>query len=166
MQENQLNSPFLCLPAELCNRLYELAFTGQSITVLRKRNETSARKEVGAIVILLTCRQIQHDVALLFYSFTTFNLDLFNQETDSPGKSLAALGAENCSPIQSIKIHGIISVHTYPYNAYMNYGGKTCPDFMAEGTASLTSMQRVEILCTDYLWRDITKTAFVISMRI
>jgi hypothetical protein len=123
--------------------MYEFAFAGQSITVLRERKEPYAPEIQGAIAVLFTCRQIDHEMASLFWSHTPFDLNLFNELTDSPSKSLTSLGDKRCSLIQSIKIHGTIAAHVYPY---MNFGGKTCLGSIAEGTAGLPSIQHVDIL--------------------
>jgi hypothetical protein len=158
-QQNQLDSPLLRLPAELRNRIYKFAFTGQSVTVLPDRR-TDARKDLGTLALLLTSCQVHHETACLFWSHTVFDTTLF---TAIPSESLALLGVETRSRIQSIKIHGSLVAYVYPY---INLGGKTFPSFLAPPSIGLPSIQHLVISYTEYWWSEITKSSFKKAMRI
>ncbi|KAB2099165.1 hypothetical protein AG0111_0g12681 [Alternaria gaisen] len=63
---NESNSPLLCLPGEIRNRIYELAFRGENIT----RN-----------ALLKTCKQIEYEAKPIFYSNLTVS---FGQKWNLP----------------------------------------------------------------------------------
>jgi hypothetical protein len=82
-QRNQHDSPLLCLPAELRNRIYELAFCGQRIWIrnpahgsLREVLNITKKWEKSPLTLLATCRQINYEAFPIAYESCTFDLNL------------------------------------------------------------------------------------------
>ncbi|KAI2485321.1 hypothetical protein Ptr902_04261 [Pyrenophora tritici-repentis] len=71
-QENQLQSPFLRLPAELRKRIYDLACANEVVHVY---NPISLpRVPYNLIYLLQICRQIRYEAKTIFYSTCTFTI--------------------------------------------------------------------------------------------
>jgi hypothetical protein len=83
---NATNSPFLRLPPELRNRIYEDIFTSAVIAFRRPLRSHSFcniysepnHKHKGVIAFLEVCRQINHEVAVMYYALSTFNFERYS----------------------------------------------------------------------------------------
>ncbi|CAE7194017.1 hypothetical protein PTNB73_08696 [Pyrenophora teres f. teres] len=69
-QENQLQSPFLRLPAELRTRIYELACANEVVHVYYPN--ILPRVPYNLIYLLQICRQIRYEAEIIFYSTCSF----------------------------------------------------------------------------------------------
>ncbi|KAH7389472.1 hypothetical protein DE146DRAFT_635192 [Phaeosphaeria sp. MPI-PUGE-AT-0046c] len=75
---NQLNSPFLKLPAEIRNNIYEqiCAKTIVKVPADASRGALYATSHQGASGLLHTCRQIRHELLPTFLDCTAFDLGM------------------------------------------------------------------------------------------
>lgn len=78
-QENQVHSPLLRLPAELRNRIYELAFPTTAIKVHPAWDDPKVYPGYdgprGIMALLQTCRQINAEATEFFLSTLTFDTE-------------------------------------------------------------------------------------------
>jgi hypothetical protein len=104
---NQRNSPLLRLPAELRNRVYELASRDAMVHIKTLEDFVSQQETIndstGVIALPLVCKQIHHEaVPRLLYLQSTFHT--------TPSRFAEALasnsniGRENCKLITSLVI--------------------------------------------------------------
>ena len=78
-RENQTRSPLLLLPAELRNRIYELAFPTAAVKVHPAWDDPKVYLDYdgprGIIALLQTCRQINAEAMQFFLSTLTFDTE-------------------------------------------------------------------------------------------
>ncbi|KAJ4287295.1 beta transducin [Kalmusia sp. IMI 367209] len=76
-QKNQLVSPFLQLPAEVRNRIYEFVLSDEKFEISHENQYLiigkSERKKRAYLALLLVSRQIYAETALLPFSLNTFH---------------------------------------------------------------------------------------------
>lgn len=105
MQENQKRSPFLRLPPEIRNKIYQRAFSNfvahMRLTKIRFPKSLPQFRYFhdNPITLLFTCRQIRHEASMFFYTLSTFS---FRNYMDMNG-FVTAHGPEKASMITSIR---------------------------------------------------------------
>jgi hypothetical protein len=70
-QSNQRNSPLLRLRAKFRNRIYELAFAGETVYVYPGESTNA-----NPIHLVQICKQIRHEASSLFYTRCTFEMSV------------------------------------------------------------------------------------------
>jgi hypothetical protein len=85
IQANQENSPFLRLPAEIRNRIYELTLAGSIVKVkstehpsMSLQRSANSHGSGSALGLLHVCAQIRHDAQAIFWSRCVIDLTLIN----------------------------------------------------------------------------------------
>lgn len=70
-------SPFVRLPAELRNRIYEFTFHDTTVKVHERRKhhgQLHRKKYQQSCGIIFVCRQIRHEALPILYDASTFDL--------------------------------------------------------------------------------------------
>ncbi|KAF2833556.1 hypothetical protein CC86DRAFT_11628 [Ophiobolus disseminans] len=76
-QRNATSCPFLRLPAELRNHIYQAAFQGATSTIKERWKEDSQFEEdhhQAACSLVFTCRQIRHEALPALYALSIFDI--------------------------------------------------------------------------------------------
>lgn len=102
--DNQLQSPFLSLPAELRNSIYEAAFCGGIARFHPVHSETNihAKRIVGELSLRAACRQTRYESNFLFYRHYVF--DISRIDLLSMPRIVEFIGLDNCLFIERIVI--------------------------------------------------------------
>jgi hypothetical protein len=108
--KHQLESPFLRLPGELRNRIYELTFLN---TVIKRHRYSSWSCDYqSACGLLLVCRQTRYEAAPFLYDAATFDFTCWMYcLRDSLTKK--ALDAFTRTAVHTIKVNKKESEHIY-----------------------------------------------------
>jgi hypothetical protein len=105
-QENQKNSPFLRLPPELRNKIYELALDEGTVQMRRRYlappSFLAQHDKHGPQNLVLTCRQIHHEALPLLYKLCTFVFDQGSLDNGTTWK----LHRKACKRIRVMRISG------------------------------------------------------------
>lgn len=72
----QQNSPLLSLPAELRNSIYEYTFLLSPVELRPRKRPSNPKGRLTASGLLLACKQIHQEAMPIYYSATTFYLDV------------------------------------------------------------------------------------------
>ena len=101
-QNNQLLSPFLRLPAEVRNFIYDCVFADDTIRVdmFTRSAKLLARQHNSPLALLQTCRQSRHEARQSFYANITF--DFGANILDN--MYMMKFERDTCSSIRSIRI--------------------------------------------------------------
>ena len=107
-------SPFMSLPLELRNRIYELALqheTRLKITWPTRRRIDQlvpVRKDCGRFALLVTCRQIREECTQVLYSVNIFELRLSAKHYDPMfhvlNRFLNSIGDKNKQALRTIHV--------------------------------------------------------------
>ncbi|KAG9188676.1 hypothetical protein G6011_07381 [Alternaria panax] len=126
-QANQVQSPFLCLPAELRNQIYRYTIKHGAINVYPTR---ASKRTSHALHLLWICRQIRAETVSLFFSTTVFGFETFCK---------IKTFARNLAPdqLQAIRIIKLL-----------RYALVFCHDL-----SMFTSLERI---CVSSIWSDTT----------
>ncbi|KAI0583368.1 hypothetical protein Alg130_05707 [Pyrenophora tritici-repentis] len=89
---NQTNSPLLRLPSELRNRIFDYVYT-----------DAAMKPDKNAMALPLTCRQLNHETAILPYKYCVFSFALYKYEAVAFTKFLDASTKAQLCAIESIE---------------------------------------------------------------
>jgi hypothetical protein len=134
-EANARNSPFLRLPGELRNQIYDEAFDDAYLGVYKrlgffarifKRNSRSLRG--AAAFALLTCKQIRHEALLLLFPAATFYFNLYAANMLRDGHLISYMGQNVCYSITRMvlsqdTVHDVVS----EWHAARNTGTPVLP---------------------------------------
>lgn len=108
---NSVRSPFLRLPAELRNKIYQYAFQNNTVLVVPERSDEHQlehRRELrGPMALWICCRQVYHEAMPLYMSLSTFDLEYC---TVPEQFSMQLLNQERSRMVTSIKISPYFAV--------------------------------------------------------
>jgi hypothetical protein len=92
-------SPFLSLPAEIRNIIYDLALQGSTLEVFP---DLQSQNRPQALSLIHTCRQIRLEALKIFYMSNTF--DFAYMVTHIP-RFIRTVSSEACKVVRSIRIN-------------------------------------------------------------
>ncbi|KAF2127149.1 hypothetical protein P153DRAFT_398515 [Dothidotthia symphoricarpi CBS 119687] len=108
-QDNQFKSPFLRLPAELRNSIYEFVFYGSAVRLVSPCAHKDRSSKVASRQFMHTCRQIRTEASTIFYAQASFDLTQFifvDESDDTLNVFFNRVGnihkAYDCTAVQTI----------------------------------------------------------------
>lgn len=145
---NQLHSPFLRLPAELRNQIYQLAFANTTIKLIFNNNDSNIPtcpgchfctqlRRLRGVSLLLTCRQIYIEARSFLLPNATFDV----REIGIEG-FVAEYGKEQAAQVTSIVCwHSEIWRGPWPQKRYMESLGAS--DHPIKALVALTRVRSI-----------------------
>ncbi|KAF2831490.1 hypothetical protein CC86DRAFT_402011 [Ophiobolus disseminans] len=131
---NKQTSRLLRLPAELRNRIYELALNQGNIQLFPGIQADSRPEDKPELALLRTCRQILSEASPIFYSINTFEFEF----TFHILRFALSLTEQNRQVIRSIRLQapsidsivggrgGLDAIHLIPSLEELHFRGHLC----------------------------------------